>query len=397
MDNNINIMKKSLLLLLFISVGFSYGQIKITEVYYDSPFLEDIYHYSNENQLNPTPFLHHMGEYIELYNYSTEDIPLRGWALADYVSRYEFPVNAVIKAGKYIVVVYRGPGQPDYFNSFFPNNPGTVDQIFYQDKIVLNNFREGVRLLMGYIRGVNCKNKVLQEVSWGLYNGGYNILLDNVWAEESNNVGTFNFYVSSFHLLGENLYGINPADPLESSYVPEMQNLEDIPQVQEALTEVLTDFTWDIYSEMLLNTTCNVAINDVEQIPSDTYLTTGKCFNYDNSGNNESSVDCAPPAPPIPTSSTEYTSEEMEDFSSLIVLAPNPTSSTITANWSGAILGHITEMQVANTSGVSLNVSSITPAQDNTLIYLTSQPTGIYIVKFILDSGQFISKNVIKL
>ena len=154
---------------------------------------------------------------------------------------------------------------------------------------------------------------------------------------------------------------------------------------------------WDIYSEMLLNTTCNVAINDVEQIPSDTYLTTGKCFNYDNSGNNESSVDCAPPAPPIPTSSTEYTSEEMEDFSSLIVLAPNPTSSTITANWSGAILGHITEMQVANTSGVSLNVSSITPAQDNTLIYLTSQPTGIYIVKFILDSGQFISKNVIKL
>ncbi|UPT72343.1 MAG: lamin tail domain-containing protein [Flavobacterium sp. JAD_PAG50586_2] len=356
-----------------------------------------MYHYSTLGELNPDPFLHHMGEYIELYNYTTEDMPLKGWAITDYVSRYEFPQNAVIKAGEFIVVVYRGPGQPDYFNSFFPNNPGTANQIFYQDKIMLNNLREEVSLLMGYVRGVNCKNKVLQKVAWGLYNGGFNILLDNYWEQGSNNVSTFDFYVSSFHLLGENLYGINPADPLESSYVPETQDLEDIPQVQEALTDVLTDFTWDIYSETLLNTICNVSINDVEQLPSDTYSTTGKCFNYDSSGNNESAVDCAPPAPTIPTSSSEYTSEEMEDFSALIVLAPNPTSSTITATWSGTILGKITEMQVANTSGVSLSVLSIAPSDNSALINLTSRPTGIYIVKFILDSGQFISKNVIKL
>ena len=377
------------------------SQVVITEVYYDSPFLEDIYHYDIRGEHNPTPFYHHLGEYIELYNYSTEDIPLKKWAITDNVSRYDFPSNAVIKKGEFIVVAYKQSGHSSYFTSFFPNTNGQESKIYYQDKIMLRNRSEEIKLHMGEVRGVDCKNKIIQRIIWGISTGGMEVLLDNEWNMDTTTSNTSDYYTSSIHLTSidqNNVFNFGIATPLSSEYIPPTVELEDIGYVQEALNNVLTDFTWDYYSYILLNTICSDEINIIEQSDTNEYLANGKCFSYDSSGNSATAIDCMP----INDNSnnnpnSEYSSSDIEEFSSLIVLSPNPTSSTLIASWSGNVFGKITEMQVANTMGISITVTPIFSSQENVLINLTSQPTGIYIVKFILNSGQFISKNVIKI
>ncbi|MGC4040406.1 MAG: lamin tail domain-containing protein [Flavobacterium sp.] len=270
-------MKKQFLLLILILNSYAViSQITITEVYYDTPFLEDIYHYDNIGEQLPTPFLHHMGEYIELYNYSSEDIPLKGWAITDNVSRYDFPNNAIIRANQFIVVAYRGYGQPDYFTSFFPTTAGKQAQIFYQDKIMLRNMGEELKLHAGDIRGLNCKNKVIQRVIWGVSTSGYNVLLDNTWYPETSSPNAFDFYLPSLHYLAGTTYAHATASPLEEEVVLPTQDLEDILMVQETLNDLLSDFTWDYYSDAVLANTCPDDINIVEQNPSENLFKHGK-------------------------------------------------------------------------------------------------------------------------
>jgi hypothetical protein len=396
-------MKKALIILFgLFNIQITTSQIVITEVYYDTPFLENIYHYFQNGLENPNPYYHHLGEYIELYNYSTEDIPLKKWAITDNVTRYEFPADAVIKKGEFIVVAYKQSGHSNYFTTFFPTTTGQESKIFYQDKMMLRNRSEEIKLHMGEIRGVDCKNKIIQRIVWGVSTGGIETLLNNAWNSSATISSSPDYMESeSIHLndiAQENAFIFLPASPLSSHYIPPAKDLEDIQSVQEALNNVLTDFTWDHYALAILNNTCPDDIDIIEQNDANQYMENGKCFTYDNSGNSKTAVDCITPDEDEDDNNTtiEYTASEIEDFSSLIVLSPNPTSSTLTASWSGNVLGKITEMQVGNTIGVNINVTPIYPMQDNVLITLTSQPTGIYIVKFILNTGQFISKNVIK-
>ena len=136
----------------------------------------------------------------------------------------------------------------------------------------------------------------------------------------------------------------------------------------------------------------------MQQTPSGTYLANGKCFGYDSSGNNNNASDCLNPTTTNPPPSNQYTDTEIEEFSNLIGLAPNPTNTTLSAYWSGSVIGKINQIQVFNTSGVNLlTYGGITSTQTDQLINLTGYPTGIYIVNFILDSGQIIFKNVIKM
>lgn len=151
--------KKLLLLFCFISFSLTKAQVVITEVYYDTPYLEDIYLYTNLGLLNPNPYYYNLGEYIELYNYSTEDIPLKGWMIGDKVSKYQFPDNAIIHSGEFIVVVYRPKNNNIPFTTYFPTTLGKELQIYYQDKMFLNNKSEELRLMVGFIRGIDCKKK----------------------------------------------------------------------------------------------------------------------------------------------------------------------------------------------------------------------------------------------
>lgn len=393
---------KKILVLFFglFSIQKTTSQVVITEVYYDTPFLENIYHYFQNNLENPDPYYHHLGEYIELYNYSSEDIPLKKWAISDNVTRYEFPDDAVIRKGEYIIVTYKQSGHSNYFTSFFPTTNGQESKIFYQDKMMLNNRREILKLHMGEIRGVDCKNKIIQRFVWGASTDGMQSVLNNVWNSQTSISGEPDYYVTSVHLSDieqPSVFHFDTATPLSSNYVPPTKDLEDIPMVQEALNNVLADFTWDYYSSAILNITCNDDINLVYQNVSGEYLENGKCFSYDSSGNSVEAEDCLILGNDDDNSTIEYSSAEVEEFSSLIVLSPNPTNSTLTASWSGIVLGKIIEMQVSNPIGINIYNTAIISTQESAIINLASQPTGIYIVKFILNSGQYISKNIIKM
>jgi hypothetical protein len=385
-------MMKKLLFVFMLSLvnSISFAQVVITEIYYDTPYNEC----ANCELYDPTK-IHHLGEYIELYNYSTEDISLKGWALTDLVSRYDFPANAIIKSQSFIVVAYRKNTTNNYFTTFFPTTQGKETQIFYQDRIMLKNRGDEVRLHMGTVRGLNLKSYTLHSLSFGDMFGSVPIN----YSIETETPSSYNFYTESVHYNGSTTYPYttkSTATPLLSDYVPQTQDMKNIPQVQNAMLSNLINYTWDYFSDAILNTSCPDAISKVEQIPAEIYLPQGKCFSYDASGNYLLSLDCSPSTIP-PNTITEYTPAEIEDINSKIILFPNPTYSVINVSWDASLFGKITNMQVASTNGTSIYTTSISSTQNTASINLTSQPTGIYIVKFILNTGQFISKNVIKI
>jgi hypothetical protein len=401
-------MKKVIILLVLLYSIISNSQVAITEIYYDTPFLEDIYFYSINATQNPNNQYHHLGEFIELYNYTTEDISLKDWSLVDFVTKYDFPDNAIIKANDFIVVAYGNP-QSNYFPTYFPNTIGKETKIYYQDKIMLRNDKEILGVLMGRVRGVKLTNPlVIHQVRWGGL--GTPTLLNNptTYSVEANtNANYYNF--PSIHLnsfdnspgnpsgLPISNYSVDTPSPLSENYTPPIQPMESNSQIAQILSNQATDLTWEFEVNELINIECNLSITDVNQTPSDIYMSNGKCFGYDNSGNNNSASDCINPTTTNPSSPTQYTDNDIEEFSNLIALAPNPTNTTLSAYWSGSVIGKINQIQVFNASGISLLNYSISSAQTNQLITLTGYPTGIYILNFILDSGQIIFKNVIKM
>lgn len=90
MQNSIiNLFKKSILILLFISAHSVWSQIAITELNYHS------------DSLNSS------GDWIELHNYSGQTVDISGWTLRDGNAAnppYAFPSNTQMAAGSYIVL-----------------------------------------------------------------------------------------------------------------------------------------------------------------------------------------------------------------------------------------------------------------------------------------------------
>ena len=162
------------------------------------------------------------------------------------------------------------------------------------------------------------------------------------------------------------------------------------------MQSIAASYTWESHSYRILSNTCPDNIANVSQTPTDTYLTVGKCFNYDASGNYINSNDCQPVII-ITNPNPEYTQAELNDINSKIVLSPNPTTGFISATWDATISGKITEIQVFNSSGINLFNLPITATQMSETINLGALPTGVYIVKFKLDRQQFINRNVIKI
>lgn len=386
-------MKKLLfVILLFEMSSVSFAQIAITEVFYDTPYFEDM----NSRQQNIFPFsidIHHLGEYIELYNYTTEDIPMKGWSLSDRVTRFVFPANTIIKSGKFLIVAYKLPNSNVTFPEMFPNTIGKESQIIYQSTIFLNNDREYLRINMGTLRGVNFSNTEVNHFWWD--KNSQVTTLSNGIDDSCIIPANCNFYRESLHLSATGT-SISVATPLTANYVPPLQNLEDIQIVKDAIIANLGNSTWDFYSDAIINNTCPENISLVEQNPSETYLATGKCFTYDASGNNTTSLNCTPPSN-TPNTTNEYTPEQINDISSKITVAPNPTNGAITISWDATIVGKISTIQITSSNGVSLSVNPINPSQADILLSLIGQPTGIYIVRFILNTSQIITKNVIKI
>jgi len=388
-------MKKQYLSII-ISLFFAKAscQIAITEIYYDTP-------YSERAQLTA---MHHRGEFIEFYNYTTEDIPLKGWTITDKMGKFEFPNDAIIKAQDFIVVAYRANSTDNYFPVFFPSTVGKESKIFYQDKIMLRNKAEIIDLKMGYIRGVEFKNTLAFSKGWAGVSSGRQVFeINNTYDNTTLTPSNFDFYsANSMHftpILDYNnipLFYRDIASPLSADYKPQTMQLENIPNVQNIFQSNYTSQTWQYYANLILNNVCDETIIAISQTPSETYLTTGKCFTYDFSGNATIPSNCTPTAI-IALPITEYSPAEMEDISSKIVLYPNPTSSSINITWDASLNGKITSIQWNNSNGVHLGNTSDVTNQSTATINLSLQPTGVYILRFILNTSQFISKNVLKI
>ncbi|KQS53196.1 lamin tail domain-containing protein [Flavobacterium sp. Leaf359] len=362
----------------------AFSQIAITEIYYDTPYIE-----------RTDRAYHHLGEYIELYNYTTEDLSLKGWSITDNASKYVFPDNVIIPSQSFIVVAYRDPFEPigDYFTTFFPTTIGKESQIFYQGNVMFRNKTENISLNVGFVRGTDLRGYAIQSASW------HNDEFDRHFNPGYMNPSGVNFYLESLHLSNEEYFYPGTPTPLTAAYVPPTQNLEDIASFQQASQDNYASLTWETYSNAILAITCPLTINVVQQTAPYINPVLKKCFSHDASGNLVSTFLCDENNERTNDSGQafEYGSSELEEIASKIILYPNPTSTTVNVQWDGSINGKITQMQVFNTGGINISNTTILVSQSSTVIDLSYQPTGIYIVRFLLDSGQFISKNVMKI
>lgn len=121
-------------------VLFLQGQVNISEVYFDTYFNE----HSQDEQ-------HHHGEFIELYNRSSQSVDLSNWMLLDYSGRGSFtiPQGTTIAANDFIIIAY-GTESGLYSKDFpilFPSALGKESKIVYQQAFMLKNGREGVTLI----------------------------------------------------------------------------------------------------------------------------------------------------------------------------------------------------------------------------------------------------------
>lgn len=382
---------KKLLCTVLIILGSSnfYAQVVITEIYHDTPYPE------RYDGRSPQSGPHHLGEFIELYNYTTEDIPLKGWSITDRVSKYIFPDNAIIRSESFIVVAYRdlyyGPDTGDYFTLYFPTTQGKEDQIYYQGNVMLRNRLEEVHLNMGSIRGVNFNQYRIFENEW--YNASPPPSNEDQAYDDLPNM---NYYVSSYQLASNGTFHFATANPLDANYVPPTQRLEEITAFQDALLLNYANYTWDYYSNLLLNMSCPLVISTIEQPVTGIYLDNSICFDYDISGNNISSHECASDEDQTNPNTGLYTAAEIEDISSKIIIYPNPTTGIINITWDNTVNGKITQVEVSNFGGVSIGNVSISSSATSTVFDITNQPATIYITTFTLNTGQLISKNVIK-
>ncbi|MGC3977354.1 MAG: SpvB/TcaC N-terminal domain-containing protein [Paludibacteraceae bacterium] len=121
----------------------------MSEVFYDSPL--------EENSANISG--HHNGEFIELFNPTTESIKLDNWRIQDssgYTS-YTFPANTIVPARGLIIVAYQYPNSNFKLSDLFPsiNSLGLSAEslqksILYQSEIMLSNKSEIIRLYNEY-------------------------------------------------------------------------------------------------------------------------------------------------------------------------------------------------------------------------------------------------------
>lgn len=405
------ILKVCLSISMLLGVQECLGQIVITEVLYDTAFDErpaTIRETERRNYYTFKDKAHHLGEFIELYNYTTEDIPLKGWFIYDNASKYNFPDDVVIKSQDYLIIAYRDLYSKkdigDYFPIFYPTVKGRERKIIYQDYLILNNKKDGLSLYTKRLAGVDLhKDFLIDHIQWDntSIHSGSNELGDKSYYSLNNR----NFYVNSLHLDTGGNYEEKKASPLTASYVPSTQKLLDIPIVQKALLDNIAKYNWDDYVYEIIQQKCNLIISLTEQYPQGTYNRGELCFIYDAAGNYIRTEVCrtanvmsapvvkpytsvAKTKKPIPSTISEY-----RDY---IVVYPNPTSGVLRVNIDEIIHGKISKIEMYSASGASILTKKLKSTDLEVTLDITSYPIGVYILKFSLGTGESFSVNVIK-
>ncbi len=128
------------------------GQVRITEVYYDTHFAEEV-----------SASDHHLGEFIELYNPGEYTINVGGWVLKDNYTSYKIPYSTYIKPHDYLIIangcINSKAKWEGYFPRFFPTAKGHESKILYNCGLLLHNGSDKVLLYNG--------GRLIDQVTYG--------------------------------------------------------------------------------------------------------------------------------------------------------------------------------------------------------------------------------------
>ncbi|WP_300685076.1 lamin tail domain-containing protein [Chryseobacterium sp.] len=384
--------KKLFGVLLMVIPVLSSAQLMITEVYRDTPYSE----YIDVNYApyqNPNPDLYeklrkrHRGEFVEIFNASDTDLNLKDWKLRDDEGSFDLP-DKIIKSGQFVVVVANNNTGGDYFPGFFSTTQGKDNQIIYQNAFKLNNANESISLIAKNIAGHN----ILQEyVASGLS-----------FQQENNNFGISAGFdavanPSIFYEVKDWQYGYNTPqfpNPLNATILPPIKPLNDY--VGDILYQNYDILTWDVNAENLINNKCDTYIASVAQSSNTGTTSGGKSFNYDLAGNSTAANVYSPNT--NPGSSSGYSADELEQIKTAIQLSPNPTYDIVNVSITGIAQGKVSSLQVFSSLGALLFTKNNlqNPSDFNFSFSLGNQITGVYVANFTLNTGQVVSKNILK-
>lgn len=385
-------MVKNYFLYLILLFPFSFGaQIKITEVYYDTPYNERLTLTNNATGTDENAIRHHWGEFIELYNYTDKDLSLKNWYIQDFVGTYWLP-DRVIKAGSFVVVAYSQPTKDTTpFTELFSTTVGKEDQIIYQNQILLRNKAEGLKL--GYY-AFDGKVPLPVVDAVGVGNG------INPSSNRVKKAWQYPDICYTFPCVqltsATNYASVIPPNPLDATYKPPTKNYEAL--MFDTYQQYYAYLDWSENVLNLTENTCPLSISKIEQIPTGSYNSGQKCFNYDIAGNNTTAIDCVSlPSNPPPN---EYSVDELEAIRNSIFLYPNPTTSnnqyTVTISWNGAAISKINNLKVFNSTGGLVYGFTPVSNSNSTSFSLHNQLPGVFVANFVLNTGQVISKNILK-
>ncbi len=382
------------------------AQVAITEVYYDTPDIEADYIKNNRYYKAS-----HQGEFIELYNYTTEDTDISGWVLSDAQGNYRFPDHTVIQSGGFLIIAFRKEEDEDWnFFDYFRHSRGQNDQnvphVLYQDRLELNNYDDMVALYATHYKGINktfSSSYKISEVSWYVkpYRNLKRYYYDPEWD---------NFYVHSLSITDPDLLDhSNPISDVNSNYVtaspfeiPFKVNLKTpkespfyLKYKKEHYDDPYYQLANDQQIESVLRQLCNTNIPLIDtQTTADTY-TFEQCFSFDKAGNQRSSAICTKEDKTNHTSK-EQEQEDIEEIASKIEVYPVPVQDFLNIRWAQEVDDLVDRIVLSDMLGrVSLPITK--PANSfQTRINISSYSDGVYIVSFFLKDGRRLNKNILK-
>src|SRR6218665_1526706 len=91
--------------LFLLSYTTLFSQLKITEIYHDTPYNERMTLSTNGSQEEDAR-KHHWGEFIEIYNYSDKPVSLENWYIKDMEGTFWLPADKTIQSKEFMVIVY---------------------------------------------------------------------------------------------------------------------------------------------------------------------------------------------------------------------------------------------------------------------------------------------------
>ena len=383
--------KKFTILMTFVFIVNSISaQIVITEVFFDTPYSERLYRLNMSNQQIEEARRHHWGEFIEIYNYSDRDLSLQNWYVQDKLGTFWLPGNKVIKSGELMVIAYSKLGyNTTPFTELFSRTHGKESQVILQDQILLRNKREIVKLGYNAIDGKVPLQKALLE--WNEPTPQYNHIAFT-WQTPDACYGA-----NSYNLTSNNTYVLAPSNPLEAAYKPPIQKYEDI--MKDVYQQYYSYLDWGEFVRELVNKICGINIPLEQQAPSGTYTSAGKCFQYDIAGNQTEATDCGSPSTDNPPS-TGYTSDELDEIKNYISVYPNPATAAnqylVNIGWGGPAINAVYNVEVYSSGGSFIYSFTPTNGISSTSFSLANQLPGVYVARFILNTGQILTKNILK-